>query len=193
MTYDVQILKTKYCEIIIIKSGVLIFNLNHENENTTKYNVPIDCCCNVWNHEFKNSGFNVFCRNHDNWCERIKVLPQFYLFSFGTSLCVNTYMNHILLRRRCWQSLSLFGTSLCVNTYMNHILLRGRCWQSLSLFGTSLCVNTYMNHILLRSRCWQSRRCHLTYPLLLLFSQTENHMMEVVLHLQISQRLLSST
>ena len=167
MTYDVQILKTKYCEIIIIKSGVLIFNLNHENENTTKYNVPIDCCCNVWNHEFKNSGFNVFCRNHDNWCERIKVLPQFYLFSFGTSLCVNTYMNHILLRSRCWQSLSLFGTSLCVNTYMNHILLR--------------------------SRCWQSRRCHLTYPLLLLFSQTENHMMEVVLHLQISQRLLSST
>ena len=141
MTYDVQILKTKYCEIIIIKSGVLIFNLNHENKNTTKYNVPIDCCCNVWNHEFKNSGLNVFCRNHDNWCERIKVLQQFYLFSFGTSLCVNTYMNHILLR----------------------------------------------------SRCWQSRRCHLTYPLLLLFSQTENHMMEVVLHLQISQRLLSST
>jgi hypothetical protein len=47
MTYDVQILKTKYCEIIIIKSGVLIFNLNHENKNPTKYNVSIDCCCNV--------------------------------------------------------------------------------------------------------------------------------------------------
>ena len=54
-------------------------HLNHENKNPSCYNFLIDCCqpCNVWNHEFNNSWFNAFCRNHENWCRRIKVLSWY--------------------------------------------------------------------------------------------------------------------
>jgi hypothetical protein len=48
---------------------------------------PLIVACNVWNHEFKNPWINAFCRNHENWCQQIKVLSQnltFTSFILGT-------------------------------------------------------------------------------------------------------------
>jgi hypothetical protein len=38
---------------------------------------PFIVVCSVWNHKFKNPWINAFCRNHENWCQRIKVLSQY--------------------------------------------------------------------------------------------------------------------
>ena len=41
---------------------------------------PLTVAFSVWNHEFKNPWINAFCRKHENWCQRIKILSQYIEF-----------------------------------------------------------------------------------------------------------------
>ena len=61
------------CEIIINRE-VLIFvyfvvSLNHEKQNPTKYNFPIDCCLQRLKPRIQDSMINTFCGNHEKWCQ----------------------------------------------------------------------------------------------------------------------------
>ena len=93
-----------------INHGVLIFvdsvvHLNHENFNPTKCNFSIDCCM-YYDVVFEtmNSRTHALCRNHENWCQRIIILSQYYLgYVHGHSLSTifNSAINNINLMWIC--------------------------------------------------------------------------------------------
>ena len=77
-----KVLYVIYCEIIVNR-GVLIFTDFRGPPKTMKIKIQqitissLIVTCSVWNHEFKNSWVNAFCRNHENWCPRVKVLSLY--------------------------------------------------------------------------------------------------------------------
>ena len=67
---------------IIINRGALIFadfvvHLNNEIKIQQNTIFPLIVACKVWNHEIKNPWIDAFYRNHENWCQQIKVLSQY--------------------------------------------------------------------------------------------------------------------
>jgi len=55
--------------------------------------LPLIVVCSVWNQEFKNPWINAFCKNHGNWCQRMKVFSQYMSLThvFITKLSFDNY------------------------------------------------------------------------------------------------------
>ena len=90
---------------IIINRGVLIFE-------TTKIKIqrnisfPLTVTFNVWNQEFKNPWINVCCKNHKNWCQRIKV-PSRYSKILRIAKLIHV-LSWDLIKRTCFSDASAF-------------------------------------------------------------------------------------